>query len=136
MGSVLTEIVVDAADPEALAAFWSEVLGWERIAAENGVVEVGGPEGSMPTLVFVPVPEPKVGKNRIHLDVNPTGCDQAEELARLRSLGAVDADVGQGEQTWHVLADPEGNEFCLLRRRVEPVPPAPAPSTPAPSTPA
>ncbi len=109
---------MDAADPARLARFWADVLGWEEKASDEGGVEIGDPDGAVPTLVFVPVPEPKAGKNRIHLDVNPTGCDQDEELARLRSLGAVDADVGQGEQTWHVLADPEGNEFCLLRRRV------------------
>ncbi len=118
MGAKLTEVVVDAADPERLAGFWADVLGWHRTGAYEGVVEIGDSGGARPTLVFVPVPEPKAGKNRIHLDVNPTGCDQAEELFRLRSLGAVDADVGQGEQTWHVLKDPEGNEFCLLRRRV------------------
>ncbi|HJV08223.1 MAG TPA: VOC family protein [Acidimicrobiales bacterium] len=118
MGAVLTEVVVDAEDPHALAAWWAEVLGWRTIEADETGVEIGAADGATPTLVFVPVPEAKAGKNRIHLDVNPTGCDQDEELFRLRSLGARDVDVGQGEQTWHVLADPEGNEFCLLRRRV------------------
>jgi catechol-2,3-dioxygenase len=118
MASVLTEVVIDAEDPHALAAWWAEVLGWKTIESDPTGVEIGAPDGAKPTLVFVPVPEPKAGKNRIHLDVNPTGCDQDEELFRLRSLGAVDADVGQGQQTWHVLRDPEGNEFCLLRRRV------------------
>lgn len=118
MASVLTEVVIDAADPYALAAWWAEVLGWATIESDPTGVEIGAADGGKPTLVFVPVPEPKAGKNRIHLDVNPSGCDQAEELFRLRSLGALDADVGQGEQTWHVLSDPEGNEFCLLRRRV------------------
>jgi len=118
MGSALTEIVVDAADPVRLAAFWTEVLGWEQIEADDSGVEIGGPEGARPTLVFVPVADPRAGKNRVHLDVNPTGCDEHAELERLRSLGAVEVDVGQGEQTWVVLADPEGNEFCLLRRRV------------------
>ena len=118
MGAVLTEVVIDAEDPAALAAWWAEVLGWATIEADDTGVEIGAPDGTKPTLVFVPVPEAKAGKNRIHLDVNPAGCDQAEELFRLRSLGAVDADVGQGEETWHVLRDPEGNEFCLLRRRV------------------
>ena len=118
MGSVLTEIVVDAADPVRLAAFWAEVLGWEEVESSDGIVEIGGPGGAKPTLIFVPVDDPKVGKNRLHLDVNPTGCDQDVELERLRRLGAVEVDVGQGEQTWIVLADPEGNEFCLLRRRV------------------
>ena len=119
MGATLTEVVVDAADPERLAGFWADVLGWHRTGAYEGVVEIGDRGGAGPTLVFVPVPEPKSAKNRVHLDVNPTGCDQHEELARLLDLGAVEVDVGQGDQTWVVLADPEGNEFCLLRTRVD-----------------
>lgn len=119
VGARLTEVVIDAADPIRLAGFWAEVLGWGRTGSDDdGVVEIAGPGGERPTLVFVPVDDAKTVKNRIHLDVNPTGCDQDEELARLLSLGAVEVDVGQGAPTWHVLADPEGNEFCLLRRRV------------------
>ena len=118
MASVLTEVVVDAGDPERLAAFWAEVLGWERTEAYEGVVEIAGPDRGRPTMVFVPFEEAKVAKNRIHLDLNPTDCDQGQELARLLSLGAVQVDVGQGDQTWFVLADIEGNEFCLLRTRV------------------
>jgi predicted enzyme related to lactoylglutathione lyase len=118
VGARLTEVVVDAADPERLARFWAEVLGWHPTGAYEGVVEIADSGGTRPTLVFVPVADPKAGKNRVHLDLNPTGCDQAEELSRLRSLGAVDVDVGQGDQSWVVLADPEGNEFCLLRTRV------------------
>jgi predicted enzyme related to lactoylglutathione lyase len=118
VGAALTEVVVDAADPERLAAFWGEVLGWERTGAYDGAVEIAARSGAKPTLVFVPVADPRTTKNRVHLDVNPTGCDQIEELARLRALGAVEVDVGQGDQTWFVLADPEGNEFCLLRTRV------------------
>ena len=120
MGAKLTEVIIDATDPERLAAFWSQVLGWPRTPPDDeGAVELADPGGTKPTLVFVPVPEPKTVKNRVHLDVNPTGCDQQEELARLLALGARPADVGQGEQTWIVLADPEGNEFCLLRSRVD-----------------
>lgn len=118
MGSALTEIIVDAADPGRLARFWIDVLGWELTEEDPDGVEISPPGGGLPTLVFVPVPEAKASKNRIHLDVNPTGCDQEEELARLHSLGAADVEIGQGDQTWYVLADPEGNEFCLLRRRV------------------
>ena len=115
---MLTEVVVEAVDPDGLAGFWAEVLGWRRTGAYDGVVELAGDDGGRPTLVFVPVDRPKAGKNRVHLDVNPTGCGQDQELARLLSLGAVQIDVGQGEQTWFVLADPEGNEFCLLRTQV------------------
>ena len=118
MGAALTEIVVDAADPPRLAGFWAEVLGWERTDEDETGVEISPRHGGGPKLVFVPVPEAKPGKNRVHIDVNPTGCDQDEELARLRALGATGVDVGQGDQTWYVLADPEGNEFCLLRTRV------------------
>jgi len=119
VAAVLTEVIVDAAEPSRLAAFWAGVLGWERLDDdEDGAVEIGAAGGAKPTIVFVPVDDPKAGKNRLHLDVNPAGCDQAEELARLLALGAVEVDVGQGEQTWVVLADPEGNEFCLLRTRV------------------
>ena len=82
-------------------------------------MEIVAPDGARPSLVFVSVAEGKRGKNRVHLDVNPSGCDQGQELARLLALGAVRVDVGQGDQTWHVLADPEGNEFCLLRSRVD-----------------
>jgi len=118
MAAKFTELVIDAADPEALAAFWAEVLGYERIeSADEGEVELKGPEGSGPTLLFVPVPEPKAVKNRVHIDVNPVGCDQAEEVERVLGLGARPVDIGQGEQTWVVLADPEGNEFCILRTR-------------------
>ena len=73
-----------------------------------------------PLLVFVPVPEPKTVKNRLHIDVNPSGCEQQDELERLLALGARRVDVGQGDVPWIVLADPEGNEFCLLARRIEP----------------
>jgi hypothetical protein len=118
VGAKLTEVVIDAADPERLARFWADVLGWRHTGSYDGAVEIADPHVPTPTLVFVPVAEPKAGKNRVHLDVNPIGCDQREELSRLLALGAVEVDVGQGDQTWVVLADPEGNEFCLLRTRV------------------
>ena len=117
VGSRLTEVIIDAADPAGLASFWVDVLGWTVTEADDTGVEIGGPEGGV-KIVFVPVEEPKAGKNRVHLDVNPIGCEQPQELARLLSLGAMEVDVGQGDQTWVVLADPEGNEFCLLRTRV------------------
>ena len=119
MPARLTEILIDCDDPEALGAWWQEVLGWERgedTDDEGDEVELQNPDG-YPHLLFLKVPEPKTVKNRIHLDVSPTGCEQAEELERLLGLGAKRIDIGQGEQTWVVLADPEGNEFCLLRTR-------------------
>lgn len=123
MGSVLREIVVDSRDPKALARFWSAVLGWPVVEDERGfcwLSSTGEPWAPPPLLVFVPVGEAKAGKNRLHIDVNPSGCDQAEELERLLALGARRVDVGQGDDVpWVVLADVEGNEFCLLARRVD-----------------
>jgi hypothetical protein len=115
-----TELIVDAADPRALAGWWAEVLGWRVTDADDEGAEIADPGGALPTIVFVPVAEPKARKNRLHIDVSPVGCDQNEELQRLLSLGATPADVGQGDDvSWVVLADPEGNELCLLRRPVE-----------------
>ncbi|HZN12840.1 MAG TPA: VOC family protein [Acidimicrobiales bacterium] len=120
MAAVLRELIIDANDPPSLAGFWSQVLGWQ--VQEQGDVlwmsESGAPFPDF-LLVFVPVPEVKAGKNRLHLDVSPVGCDRDEEVERLIGLGATRADVGQGEQAWVVLADPEGNEFCVLGRRAD-----------------
>lgn len=122
MACRLSEIVVDCRDPESLAAFWSAVLGYRELSREDGEIEIGPEEGfggPAPTLVFGRVPDPTPGKLRWHVDVSPTDRDQDDELERLLALGARPADVGQtGEESWHVLADPEGNVFCLLRRRV------------------
>jgi predicted enzyme related to lactoylglutathione lyase len=118
MGSKFTELIVDADDPDALATFWTAVLDWPRLQQVGDAIEIGAADGSIPTLVFVPVDDAKVAKNRVHIDVNPTGADQDDELARLIALGATRVDVGQGDDvSWVVLADPEGNEFCLLRSR-------------------
>jgi predicted enzyme related to lactoylglutathione lyase len=119
MGARFTELIIDAADPHALAAFWSAVLGWPPTGDEHAdYVEIGDPSGALPTLVFGLVDDVKTVKNRVHIDVNPVGSDQEEELARLLALGATHVEVGQsGEESWFVLADPEGNEFCLLRTR-------------------
>ena len=119
MGSKLAELVVDAADPQHLARFWSAVLGWQPTGRYAGAVEIAAPGGHGPSLTFVPVPEAKTSKNRLHIDVNPVGCDQEQEVERLVGLGARRVDIGQGERSWVVLADPEGNEFCVLRARVD-----------------
>jgi catechol 2,3-dioxygenase-like lactoylglutathione lyase family enzyme len=123
MACRLSEIVVECRDAEALAAWWAQVLGYRVLGREDdGAVEIGpaaGFGGPAPTLVFAPVADPVPGR-RLHLDVSPTDRDQDAELQRLLALGAVPADVGQtGEESWHVLADPEGNPFCLLRTRLE-----------------
>jgi predicted enzyme related to lactoylglutathione lyase len=121
MTSVLTEIVVDCSDPERVAAFWSNVLDWRPQRGDGFVWMSASGEQEIPDLklVFVTVPEAKTVKNRVHLDVNPHGCDQEEEVERLLALGARRVDIGQGDVPWVVLADPEGNEFCVLRRRVD-----------------
>ena len=122
MAARLTEISIDARDPRALARFWGEVLGWPVTDDERGLswISETGDYTARPLIVFAPVPEPKTVKNRLHLDVNPSGVDQYQELERLLALGATRADVGQGvDVSWVVLADPEGNEFCLLGRRVD-----------------
>jgi predicted enzyme related to lactoylglutathione lyase len=115
----LENLTVDAADPAALADFWQAVLGWRRTIEEADEIALRPPAGSVeddvyPDLLFLKVAEAKAGKNRLHLDLRPL--DQAAEVARLEALGARRVDVGQGpEVTWVVLADPEGNEFCVLR---------------------
>ena len=117
MASRWTELCVDCSDPERLSRFWCDVLGWQEVGREDEAISIAAAPATHPTLTFVPVPEAKHVKNRLHIDVNPVGCDQDTELQRLLALGARHIDIGQGQQTWHVLADPEGNEFCLLRTR-------------------
>jgi catechol 2,3-dioxygenase-like lactoylglutathione lyase family enzyme len=123
MPTRLVHVVVDASDPAGLARFWAAALGWERAdetAAEVDVAPAGYcyPDPVALPLVFVPVPEPKTGKNRVHLDLATTSAaHQAEWVSRLRGLGATPVDIGQGDVPWTVLADPEGNEFCVLEPR-------------------
>ena len=116
MSSRLTEIAVDCHDPAALAEFWCAVLDWRVDDTEPGLVEIKGDDPG-PTIVFVVVPESKTVKNRVHIDVNPRDREQAEEVERILGLGARLVDVGQGDVPWVVMADPEGNEFCVLRTR-------------------
>ena len=115
-------ICVDSTDPARIASFWEQALGWRRTydSADEVVLEppAGSPEdGVSPDILFLRVPEEKSVKNRLHLDLRPD--DQAAEVARLEALGAVRVDVGQSRAgdrvTWVVLADPDGNEFDVLR---------------------
>src|SRR4051794_22117946 len=129
MTSRLTEINVDCADPIGLAGFWCAALGYSVLDATDDLVEIGPERGSdadllgtvrgepvAPSLFFALVPERKTVKNRVHVDLSPIDRTQAEEVARLEALGARRADVGQtGAESWVVMADPEGNEFCVLR---------------------
>ncbi|MEU8895409.1 VOC family protein [Nocardia sp. NPDC048505] len=123
MGCRISELVLDCADPEELARFWCAVLDFRVLDRDSdGSIEIGpeaGFGGPQPTIILSPSSEPKRGKLRLHFDVNPTDGDQAAELERLLGLGARRVEVGQtGAESWHVLADPEGNEFCLLRARI------------------
>ena len=129
MASRLTEISLDCHDPDRLADFWTAALDWVVLDREPGLVEIGPARASdqalldavrtgpvPPTMFLAEVGEDKVAKNRMHLDLSPVDRSRDEEVERLLALGATRADVGQtGEETWVVLADPEGNEFCVLR---------------------
>jgi hypothetical protein len=108
------QVIVSAADPGALGRWWAEALGWVVVGDDDDEFEIRPSAEQVPGLLFVPVQEPKVAQNRLHLDFRPV--DQAAEVARLLALGARPADVGQGDDvSWVVLTDPEGNEFCVLR---------------------
>ncbi|MEV0008033.1 VOC family protein [Streptomyces sp. NPDC051840] len=107
------QLAVDAQDPSSLARFWCAVLDWRVLYEDEHEVVIGADETALPGMCFVPVPEAKTAKNRLHIDLAPD--DQAAEVERVVALGAGRADVGQGgDVTWVVLADPEGNEFCVL----------------------
>jgi len=117
MGLRIGALIVDAHDPGLLARFWAEALDWVISQAEDPEWVVEPPQGSredcvVADLLFIKVPESKAGKNRLHLDLRPT--DRAAEVVRLEGLGATRTDVGQGDDVpWDVMADPEGNEFCV-----------------------
>jgi predicted enzyme related to lactoylglutathione lyase len=115
-------VIVDCTDPDRVATFWQAALGWRRThtSADGGEIVLEPPEGSAedgvsPDLLFIAVPDPTPGKNRLHLDLRPL--DQAAEVARLEGLGATRAEIGQSERnpSWVVMADPEGNELCVLQ---------------------
>ena len=126
MACRISELVLSCRDPEMLARFWCEVLDFIVLdREEDGSLEIGPREGSggpQPSIFLSRSNEPKQGKLRLHIDVNATDRNQDAELERLLALGARPADIGQtGEESWHVLADPEGNEFCLLKTRLNPL---------------
>ena len=107
-------IVIDCCDLERQAAFWTAVSGFEQRWTDGTYLLLIDPAQPTPTILLQRVPEGKQGKNRLHLDLRPE--DQAAEVARAEALGATRTSVGQGDDvTWVVLADPEGNEFCILR---------------------
>lgn len=112
-------LCIDTTDPAALAAFWQSALGWRRTHEDPDEIVLEPAAGSredgvVPDLLFLRVPEHKANKNRLHLDLRPA--DQETEVTRLEGLGARRVDIGQGaDVSWVVLADPDGNEFCVLR---------------------
>jgi hypothetical protein len=112
---VWEQLVVDCADAAALARWWAQALDWVTVSEIDDEYEIRPAPDQLPGLLFVPVPEAKTIKNRLHLDFRPA--DQDAEVERLLGLGARRVDIGQGEQSWVVLADPEGNEFCVLSSR-------------------
>ncbi len=116
MASRVYTITMDAHDPAALAEFWRRALDYRVTVttAEEVVIEPMGDTPGSPIL-FGAAPDEKVVKNRLHFDLAPD--DQAAEVERLLALGARHTDIGQGEVPWVVLADPEGNEFCVLTPR-------------------
>lgn len=114
----IAALVVDCADPRAMAAFWGEAVGWTVHEVSDDHARLRAAEGVGPYLEFLrTTPGGKTVWKRVHIDVLPNPVDdQAAEAARLESIGAKPADVGQGDVSWIVLADPEGNEFCVLGR--------------------
>ncbi|MDQ0277273.1 catechol 2,3-dioxygenase-like lactoylglutathione lyase family enzyme [Arthrobacter silviterrae] len=119
MGFRIENISIDSTSPAETAQFWAEVLGWVIVEDDDDEIALQPPAGSpeagvVPDILFLRVPEDKAAKNRLHLDLRPD--NQAAEVARLEALGATRVDIGQGgDVTWVVMADPEGNEFCVLR---------------------
>jgi hypothetical protein len=118
MTSQLYTVTLDAAEPRQLADFWSKMLDYKVVYDSAEEVAIEKADESGPAVLFVKVPDEKAGKNRIHFDLNPD--DQSAEVERALSLGATHVEIGQSRDpdvTWKVLADPEGNEFCILTPR-------------------
>jgi hypothetical protein len=109
------QTIIDATDPVALGNWWRAALDWVIVDDADGEIEIRSTPDRLPGILFVRVPEAKSVKNRLHLDFR--GDDRDAEVERLLGLGATLADVGQGDESWIVLADPEGNEFCVLASR-------------------
>ena len=120
MTSRLAVLAIDALDVDAVAGFWCDVLGWHVVERDDDGVSIAGDDRAVPGIDVLSVPEGKTIKNRLHLDLRADGSGTEEELERLLALGARRVDVGQPpDVSWTVLADVEGNEFCLLSRPVQ-----------------
>ncbi|GAA1344965.1 VOC family protein [Arthrobacter roseus] len=109
------QVVVDSRNPQALGRWWVKALDWVVTIDSHEEFEIRPTADSMPGMIFAPVEDVKAAKNRVHPDFRPQ--DQEAEVERLLAMGARRGDVGQGEQPWVVLLDPEGNEFCILSGR-------------------
>lgn len=122
MPSRVAVVVIDAVQPQLIADFWCDVLGWQVVEQDAEVISIAPADGAWPTIDVVAVPERKSVKNRLHLDLRADGIATAQELERLLRLGARRVNVGQQpDVSWVVLSHPEGNEFCLLSRSVQDV---------------
>jgi hypothetical protein len=118
--SRIAVVVIDAVQPRPVADFWCAALGWQVVEQDDEMISIAPLGRAWPTIDVVAVPERKSVKNRLHLDLRADGVTTAQELERLLDLGARRVDVGQQpDVSWVVLADPEGNEFCLLSRSVQ-----------------
>src|SRR5215469_16994206 len=112
----LHHIVIDAHDLPGLARFWAQALGWKIPSEREDEIVIGTDENAPTGICFMPVTDPKIVKNRVHVDLTSSAADRDQEIERLLALGARRADIGQtGAESWTVLADPEGNEFCVVR---------------------
>ena len=112
----LHHIVVDAHDLPALARFWTQALGWKVLSEREHEIVIGTDENAPVGMCFMPVTDEKIVKNRVHVDLTTSASDREQEIERLLTLGARRIDIGQtGKESWTVLADPEGNEFCVIR---------------------
>ena len=115
MSIVWEQLTVAASNPAVLGRWWREALGWVTVNDDPVVYDIQPGPQRLPGISFLAVQDPKQGKNRLHIDLRPD--DQAAEVERLIAMGASRVDIGQGDVPWVVLADPEGNEFCVLGAR-------------------
>ena len=112
----LHHIVIDTHDLPGLARFWTRALDWEVLSEREREIVIGPDVNAPVGICFMPVADAKTVKNRVHVDLTTSAADRYQEIERLLALGARRVDVGQsGEESWTVLADPEGNEFCVIR---------------------
>jgi len=112
----LHHVVVDTHDLPRLARFWTQALGWTVLSERENEIVIGPDDEAPVGMKHMPVADAKTVKNRVHLDLTTSADDRDQEIERLIALGARRVDIGQtGAESWTVLADPEGNEFCVVR---------------------